>query len=294
MSLWDKRDFSPMLLKETNEAFDSNEYIFELKFDGQRACIFVGPNEFKILNRHNKFITELYPELEEIKKIVNKNTIFDGEIVAFDKGVPSFSKLQQRAHLKDKKKIRYQSINNPVIFIAFDILYQKKDLINKTIEERKKILDRIPDNDFFIKIKTYENCGKKIFKFTKKHNLEGIVAKKKKSLYLINKRSNLWIKIKNNEEEDFFICGYKEKNNNIISIILGEYINNKLNYVGSVITTKNSILFQSIKKIKIIDNSPFSNYKKDNITYIEPKLTCKVKYMERTKNNHLRQPFIKK
>ena len=170
MSLWTDRNWSPMLLKETDKAFDSKDYIFEVKFDGLRACVLVGPNEFKIINRHKKDITYLYPELHEIQKLVRVNTILDGEIISIEKNSPSFSKLQERSHLKDKTKIKIQSTLNPVIFVAFDILYQEKDLINSKLLTRKNILEKIPDNDYFIKSKVFPCQGVKLLKSTKKKN----------------------------------------------------------------------------------------------------------------------------
>ena len=45
------------------------------------------------------------------------------------------------------------------------------------------------DNDVFIKTNYIEEKGKELFQKIKKLDLEGIIAKKKDSLYLINERS---------------------------------------------------------------------------------------------------------
>jgi len=58
------------------------------------------------------------------------------------------------------------------------------------------------------------------------------------------------------------------------------------------IIRNNDTSFNQIIKEKIIKKSSFLDYNIDNVTYIKPKLKCKVKYMERTKENRLRQPFI--
>ena len=104
MSLWNK-PFTPMLLKEIAKPFNSKDYLFELKYDGERALIFASPHKVIIKNRHNDDITSIFPELQTIKDIIKTKTIFDGEIVSFSKGYPSFSLLQQRAHLKNKIRI---------------------------------------------------------------------------------------------------------------------------------------------------------------------------------------------
>ena len=95
MSLWSKRSWTPMLLKESDNPFNSDDYLFEIKFDGVRAILFVSTKEVVIHNRRCQEITHLYPELQNTKKLVKRNTIFDGEIVAMENGIPSFSNLQK-------------------------------------------------------------------------------------------------------------------------------------------------------------------------------------------------------
>ncbi len=292
MNLWNNRHWKPMLLKETDKPFNSDEYLFEIKLDGVRAIIFASPNEVKIMNRKYNDITHLYPELQKIKELVKENTIFDGEIVTFENDKPSFQKLQERTHLKDKKKIEYQSINNPVIFICFDVIYKGKNLTHLSLLKRKQILKEFKENEYFSKLSHIENDGIELFKKIKKRNLEGIVAKLKNSLYEIDIRTNNWLKIKNLYKEKFIIGGYIERKTNIVSLVLGEYRNNYLYYVGKVTITKQNSLYKKIVKMKIKTNN-FINYEDDNVTFIKPELECYAEYLERTENNHLRQPVYR-
>lgn len=288
--------FSPMLLEEIEKPFDKEEYIYELKFDGVRATLHVGPKLFKIFGRNKTEITNLYPELKEIQTKISQNVIFDGEIVLFYNGKPSFSKLQERIHVKNKEKIAYFKENMPVCFVCFDCLYiNGQDLTNKPLLERKKILETFNDNDFFIKTKYIEKEGKKLFKEVKKKDLEGIIAKKKNSVYEINTRSDAWIKIKNFKKETFFIGGYYEKPENaVVSLYLGEYQNNQFSFVGKVSMGKKQSMYQKLKKEAIKKVSPFSDFKDKDCVYIKPHLQCEIWYLERTKENHLRQPVFKK
>lgn len=291
MNLWSNA-WTPMLLKEVTKPFNSNAYIYELKFDGIRAIIYVNKNCLKIVNRHNKDITHLFPELESIKELVQKDTVFDGEIVAMDEGFPSFLKLQNRLHLKDNQKIRYQSAHNPVIFIAFDILYMNKNLIDLPLEKRKSILNKYKDNDSFIKSKWIEEKGIELFNHTKKVNMEGIVAKKKDSLYQINTRSEDWLKIKNPQKGTFIIGGYKKNKNDSLSLFLGIPKEDGLKFVGKVMLGRKRELHEKILKQRKIKKSPFADYKED-CTYINPILECIVTFTEITENGHLRHPRIK-
>ena len=293
IDLFKNRNWHPMLLKEIKKPFDSKEYYFEVKFDGERALLFVTTDTVIIKTRNNIDVTYKYPELQIIKNIVTKPTIFDGEIVAFDNGRPSFSKLSERTHLKNLTKIKNESIINPITFICFDIIYHGKNLIDLPLKERKVYLNKFPDNDAFIKNKYLLENGKSLFKKIEQLNLEGIVAKKVNSLYLINERSENWLKIKNLKKEEFFIGGYEEKlSNYVISLYLGEYINKKLYFVGKATLSKKSSLYQKILHQEKQNFSPFYNYK-ENFIFLKPNLKCSVNYLERTKNNHLRQPIIK-
>ncbi len=292
MSLWSS-SFKPMLLSEIDEPFNSNDYLFEIKYDGVRVLIYLSPKSIKIINRNLNDMTYLFPELEALKNKVNKKVIFDGEIISTINGYPSFSKLQERIHLKNKHRIKEISIKEPINFIAFDILYEDKDLIDLSLIKRKKFLNKYEDDNLFIKSFNIQNEGVNLFNKIKKLNLEGIVAKRKTGKYYINTRCAEWIKIKNFKTEDFFIGGYNiKKSNFVISVLLGEYIDNKFHYVGSMSLSKKNKLYLKIINSKIIKN-PFIDYD-DKANYIKPIYKVKVSYIERTKSNHLRQPFLAK
>lgn len=290
ISIWKYRDFTPMLLKEIDKPFNSKDYLYEIKFDGYRALIFVNQKDIQIKSRNHVDITYLYPELQNIKKLFNKNTIIDGEIIIMDKGGPSFSKLQERSKLKDKSKIKYNSINNPVIFVAFDILYENNNLTKLSLIERKKVLDKYDENEYFIKSKIYDD-GIKLFNEVKKRGLEGIVAKRKDSIYEANTRTDNWLKIKNIKEDDFYIGGY-EINKIGLSILLGEIKNNDLYYIGKASLNKKTNLYKKVIKLKNNNQSPFTNYNA-KAYYVKQPLKCTVRYLEKTRNNSLRHPIIK-
>ncbi len=288
MNIWQNKEWGPMLLKEIDNPFVSRDYIFEIKFDGHRTIIFASPQEVIIKSRNSVNVTYLYPELQEIKKIVKKKTIFDGEIVRFENNRPNFSLLQERAHLKNKEKIKMMANTNPVVFVCFDILYEDEDLTNKPLLKRKEILNKYPDNNVFMKAKYLVGEGKKLFNIVKKENLEGIIAKKKDSLYFINTRCDNWLKIKNYQVESFLVGAYEDKENNyVITLYLGEYQNNSFSLVGKVNLAKKNPLYLKIKSISIEKTDK-------DINYIKPTIKVLVKYIEMTKQGHLRQPiFIK-
>lgn len=286
--------FEPMLLSEIEKPFDSKEYLFELKFDGIRATIHAGKDTFIIYSRNGKDITNLYPELKEIKKQIKEDMIFDGEIVIFNNKKSDFSKLQERNNLRNTLKIKRLSKEMPVCFIAFDCIYKSKDLTSQSLLERKEVLNMIDDSDYFVKTKSVFNDGKLLFKKIKQLGLEGIVAKKIDSKYEINNRTKDWIKIKNYKIENFYIGGYYDNpKHSMITLYLGEYRENEFYYVGKVMMGKKRLLYNKIIRENIEDKTVFNDYKDNKIKYLKPKITCKIAYQERTKNNHLRHPVFK-
>ena len=148
------------------------------------------------------------------------------------------------------------------------------------------------ENDYFLKAKFVKNRGVDLFKKVASKNLEGIVAKKIDSTYEINTRTSNWLKIKNSKYATFIIGAYIKNKNNTITLVLGEYQNNTLHYVGKIIVGPKNSLYQKILYAKPIKKTPFIDYQNTKASYINPSLTCQVKYMERTKNNHLRQAYL--
>lgn len=279
----------PMLLGEVDKPFNDNNYIYELKYDGIRVLIYASAKIFKIITRNGNDVTLVYPELKAIQKLVGKNkVIFDGEIVAFKNGKPDFNWLLFRARLQNKVKIKQKMVEIPVYFIAFDIIYFNKDITNLTLINRKEILNSFNDTTNFMKSKIYYD-GIKLFKSVKKCGLEGIVAKDKNSVYILNNRTNYWLKIKNFQKSYFWIHGYIKLKNKY-RLLLGEYKNKKLYFVGNVSVTNNNLVLMQVLKQKETKNI-FVNYNEPAL-YVKPSYKVLVYYMEKT-DNSLRQPFIK-
>ena len=140
-----------------------------------------------------------------------------------------------------------------------------------------------------------EGKGIPFFELAKSQNLEGIVAKRKDSLYKINSRTKDWIKIKFLKDEDFVVCGYilkMDKGYSVVSIILGTYHNDKLISQGHVTMGVSRDEFKIIQNQEVLADAPFEK-KESEAVYNKPDLVCSVKYMERTPQGGLRQPVFK-
>lgn len=284
----------PMLLEEVSKSFNDKDYIFELKFDGIRAMIYIKEGDIIVRSRNGIILNDIYPELESIKDITNEECIFDGEIVLLDNGKPTFIKVMERFKLKNKNKIAFMKEKNPVTFVVFDILFKNKDLTCIPLIDRKEILEGFKDSDIFVKSKYIEANGKDLFNIVKKNKLEGIVAKRKDSKYYYGVRTSNWVKIKNWISEDFFVCGYElTKGQTVINIILGEKTIDGFYYVGKVIMGEKNSLYKKIINLKKVKNY-LRNYDNKGSYLVSPKYKLKINYIERTKDNMLREAVIKK
>lgn len=294
MDLFASKNLKPMLFYE-GKLFNSEEYIYEIKFDGHRTIIYLDHNYINIRSRNNKDVTSLYPELNEVKKLVKRKCILDGELIVLENGKPNFFKMQKRSLMTNTIRIKQESINNPVIFIAFDILYyDQKDLTNYPLIKRKEYLEKkVKENDYLIISKYVEYNGIELFKQIKKEQLEGIVAKRKDSIYQVNKRVHDWLKIKCIKEKDFYVLGIREENKKIKTIVIGSIKNNKLILNGQV-NLPNKYHPEFMKKFIKEHKIKNAYFDMKHVIWLKLDLKCTIRYKEETQNNSLRHAvFVK-
>ena len=159
--------------------------------------------------------------------------------------------------------------------------------------DRKSLLqDIVAENERLSISRFIPDKGIDLYNLTVEQGLEGIVAKRKESRYYIGKTTKEWLKIKNLKDDDFVICGYIKKENNVVSLVLGAYDDNRLVYQSRVTLGVSNSAFEQIRHAEAAEN-PFSELSDESVTWIKPTLVCTVQYMMRTKEGGLRQPVFK-
>lgn len=284
-----------MLISEQREAFNSPDWIYEVKLDGIRCIAYMDSNVTDLRNKRDKKLIPHLPELSEIHKQVSKKCILDGEVFVLKNGITDFYEIQRRSLLTDPFKIHLTADKHPAAFTAYDVIYlDNKQVTDLPLMERKKILqDIISENKFLSMSRYIQYNGIELFKQTKQNGLEGIVAKRKDSRYYFDKRSKDWIKCKVMASDDCIICGYIQKANHMTSLVLGQYDNDTLVYKGHV-TLGVSLGTLNKYKYQIIENSPFGYVPEgnDNVVWLAPELVCIVESMPTGKVS-FRQPVFK-
>ena len=291
----DKR-LSPMLIGTSGTPFDSADYMFELKFDGVRCLAYVQPGAAQLRNKRNLNVTATYPELDSLGEAVNARCILDGELVAFENGKPAFSEVQRRALMADPFRIELAAAKQPICFVAFDILYYKdQETMRLPLVERKAMLtEAVHENNRLILSRVIEAQGVTLYDMAERESLEGVVAKRRDSLYFPGKRTKDWIKIKNLQDDDFVVLGYIPKDAGMNSLILGQYRGDELVYKGHVTLGVGGENFRRIRSTKKTKTAPvIAPTGNEDAVWLEPKLVCTVKFMERTASRSMRQPTFK-
>ena len=296
--LFDTKDIRPMLIADNAEPFEDDDFLYELKWDGERCIAYLDPDGgTELRNKRNVKMLPKVPELEGLHLQASKKCILDGELMCLIDGKPDFAAIQRRSLLGNRYRIELESQKRPATFVAFDCLYYDgKDLTMLPLMERKKYLQQaVRESDRLAVSRIFEaDYGIALFNVAKQQGLEGIVAKRKDSLYFQGKRTKTWIKIKNLMDEDFVVCGYIYKDNHMISIVLGQYRDKELIYKGHVTLGVGGNAFAQIKMLPRIDRPVFDvPAGNENAVWVTPALVCVVKYMHKTKNGGMRQPVFK-
>jgi len=302
MEDWFDRKIKPMLAVR-GEPFSSNDYIYEIKWDGTRCIAFVDVEEKKvrIQNRRLIDVTYRYPELDFLD-FVSQNVVLDGEIVVFQEGMPSFHLLQRREHVESRFKIGILSKTTPAAYIAFDVLYTDSDgwIMDLPLIERRKVLDELAEEARRIaKSEFVEGRGIEFYRKAIEMGLEGVMAKRKNSTYQPGKRSAAWVKMKKRNTLDCIIAGWLEgegkREGKFGSLVLALKSGDKLVHVGQVGTGFDTEFidwfYEKLKEIEISKPWFDAEFKRP-VHWVKPIYVCEVEFLEVTEDEKLRAPVF--
>ena len=287
----------PMLATLVDDAFDDDDWLYEIKWDGYRSVVFFGEDgkrSLRMVSRNQNDQTNEFPELHAITDGLNcRLCIVDGEIVALDEdGRASFSLMQQRSGLSLDGKRRSPDHSVFIMYYAFDLLYlDGYSLLNVDLEERKRLLTTVILPNQVLKISDhFIGKGHTLLDAARQQKLEGIVAKRRKSCY-VQKRSSEWLKIKITQRQECVIGGYTDprgSREHFGSLVLGLY-DTKGNLVpvgqaGSGFThSSHADMWKKLQKLET-SQSPFSG-KVDSprkVHFVKPELVAEIKFTEWT------------
>ncbi|MEA2707042.1 MAG: bifunctional non-ous end joining protein LigD, partial [Gemmatimonadaceae bacterium] len=248
----DPKKVEAMHCETEEKAFTRDDWVFELKLDGYRLIASKARGEALLLTRNGNDYTSVFPEIARaVKSLPFDDVIIDGEVVCLDaKGLPSFSRLQQRGRLSSPLEIRRAVVEFPATFYAFDLLaFEDFDVRPVPLVRRKELLkDVVPALGILRYLDHIEAEGEAFLEKVTAIGLEGIVAKKSASRYRAG-RSGDWLKIKAERTGDFVIVGFtkpKGSRSHIGALQLADWVNGTLVYAGRVGTGFNDGLLKEL------------------------------------------------
>ncbi len=192
---------SPMLCTLIREPFTDTNWIFEVKWDGYRILAFIKNGKAILKSRGDQDYTNKYAAVSKAFKELKHDAVIDGEVVVLDKeGKPDFSAMQN-----------YRE-GDPIVYYVFDLIWLNgSDLKEVPLERRKELLQEILPESNIIKFSDSFDDGLQLFESIKQMGLEGIVAKKRDSIYVPGKKGDTWYKAKMSERQEYVIGGWTRK-----------------------------------------------------------------------------------
>jgi DNA ligase D-like protein (predicted ligase) len=290
----------PMLLLRTEKLPDSADWVYQLKVDGYRAIAYKDSGKVFVRSRNDNDFTMRYPSITRALASLPNDTVVDGEIVAFDEqGRPSFNRLQNHA-----------SSGTSLVYFLFDVLVLAgRDLTQEPLERRQEFLCQRLLPKLAEPVRYLDNLQASLpdlIESVKASGLEGLVAKRRDSIYEVGERSGAWQKMRVNQGQEFVIAGYTLGGKSFDALVFGYYKGDRLLYVAR---TRNgftpSSRLELIKKFQGLETArcPFANLperlagrwgqgltadKMKDCVWLKPKLVGQFEFVEWTPDNHLR------
>ena len=279
------------------------EWSFEMKWDGVRAICYLAGGQAKILSRRGLDASATYPEIvEALKGIAVDSAVLDGEIVALDDhGRPSFGLLQNRINLTNPADVRRARQQTPVQLVVFDLMQLNgRSVVKETYDQRRARLDDLITGGRIQLPPSFPGDLDSALTASETLGMEGIVAKRRSSIYQAGSRGHTWLKIKNFRHQEVVIGGWRTGNgrraDTVGSLLMGIPTEDGLRYVGRVGSgfsdaelDRTAERFRSMSRedCPLID---VPHLDARDAHWIEPELVGEVSYGELTDDHRLRHP----
>ncbi|MGC1122692.1 MAG: non-homologous end-joining DNA ligase [Candidatus Methanofastidiosia archaeon] len=285
----------PMLATLPHDYFSDENWIFERKLDGERCLAFCSEGEVRLMSRNKKRLNVHYPELADELSNQKNEVILDGEVVTFEGDVTSFSKLQERMRMTSKEEAQASDID--IFYYLFDITYVNGyDTTGLPLISRKTLLKEALDFEDPVRFLSHRDIeGEKYYKEACEKGWEGVIAKRKDSIYM-HKRSTDWLKFKCVNQQEFVIVGYTVphgERKGFGALLMGYYEDDRLAYAGKEGTGYDDETLRHISDKLApleVDNPPFESedLPHKEVHWVKPELVVEVGFTEWTKHGKLR------
>ena len=276
-------------------------WAYEFKWDGVRALLQVTDRGARLISRQGNDVSAGYPELIAQAADIGEG-VFDGEIVAFVEGRPSFDRLQSRMHLRGKAEVARMAVDCPVTYVLFDVLERYGvELTDRPYSERRATLERFAIEHPDWTLSPSFDDGPATEEVARAHGLEGVVAKRISSRYRPGVRSDDWRKLRFVRAGEFVVIGWEaapEHPNTLSSLILAMTVDGALQYAGRVgsglagrMATKLKGMLTERPDPPVADVPPPIRGRR--LRWVEPAVVVDVQFQMWTDDHRLRAPVFR-
>jgi len=277
---------------------DGVEWTFEIKLDGYRALAVRSRTKVSLYSRRKKSFNSQYPYLVEALSDLPDGTVVDGEIVCLDdSGRPNFNLLQH-----------FRTQASRIHYFVFDLLLcEGRDLTDLPLSKRRELLRELIKPNSRIRVsEQFEVSAGVMLAAVRAQQLEGVVAKRKDSIYQPGQRTGSWIKYRVNRGQELVIGGYIPGPHGFDSLIVGYYQDKDLVYVARVrngfVPALRRQVFDKIRGL-VSSNMPFANLpdekesrwgesltaeKMKKCVWVRPEIVARIEFLEWTAGDRLR------
>lgn len=300
---WLLRPPQPMLAEIADKLIQSDEFIYEVKWDGFRVFVAVDEGEVRMWSRGGNEITDKFPELQDAELFRASGALFDGEIVVLDeRGSPQIDLIQQRFQ-SSKSKIERLSKSQPAVVYVFDCLVlDGRSIVDEPLMKRREwMVDAIRPATSFRVSEAFDD-GEGLLQIVKKHGLEGLIAKRRESRYQAGRRSGDWQKIKVRETVIGIIVGFTrgegDRADSFGALQIAAFRKGKLRYLGKVGTGFSDATLREIghrlEKLRT-DQRPISEKVEDETRtiWVKPEVVCQLSHSGQNEKA-MREPVFMK
>src|SRR6266481_3589293 len=288
----------PMECLAVSKLPDAWNWIWEVKIDGYRAIAVKSDDGLNLFSRAKKSFDGQFPIIRGALADLPSGTVIDGEVVAIDEtGRPNFNLLQS-----------FRTSASRIQYYVFDVMcLRNRDTTKLPLFERRDLLKTLSFEDERIKIVDYvEAQPAELLRAVREQRLEGIVGKRKDSLYEPGRRTGAWIKHRVNCGQEFVVGGYFPGPHGFDSLIVGYYDADKLMYMAR---TRNGFVPASRRhvfsklKLLVTKTCPFANLpdtrrsrfgeelnaeKMKKAVWLRPEVVVEIEFLQWTEADRLR------
>lgn len=286
----------PQLATLVDSSPRSEDWRYEIKFDGYRMLCRVDGKDVRLFTRNGHDWTSKLPkQAAAVASLGLQSAWLDGEIIiADDDGVPDFQMLQNAF---DAGKSQH------IVYYLFDLPYLNgTDLRSIPVESRRALLKKLLEDPIDPTLRFSEDFTEDVDALMNsacQMKMEGLIGKRLGSPY-VSRRSDSWIKLKCKHRQEFVIVGYTDPKGarsgfGALVLALTDKANAALRYAGKVGTGfTESTLATILQKLKPLEQkkTPVANPPQGvdgrGIHWLKPSLLAEVSFAEITSDGVVR------